>query len=90
MIAEEVSMNTPAIRIIMAINSMIMYGLLETLSTELEIASGIFQLASTQPNGPLQEMIIMMTAEVLALPFIILNNSLNPISRYTNADTRIA
>ena len=70
-IAEDVSMKTPAIRIITEIRSMIIYLLEEMLSTDADIASGICQLAKAQPNGPEHEMIIMMTALVLAEPFMI-------------------
>ena len=37
-----------------------------------EMVSGIFQLASAQPNGPEQAMMIMMTALVLAEPSMVL------------------
>ena len=81
MMAEDVSINTPAIRMIMAIRNIIIYGLLDTLRTEFAMASGIFQFASTHPKGPLHAIIIIITAEVLALPFMMLNNSFGPISR---------
>ena len=71
MIAEDVSMNTPATRIIREIRKRMTYLLVETLSTAEEMASGIFQLASAQPNGPLHAMIIMMTALVLAEPSMV-------------------
>ena len=50
---------------------MMIYLFWEMESTALAIASGIFQFASTQPKGPEQAMIIMMTALVRADPFII-------------------
>lgn len=71
MIAEEVSINTPAIRMMSEIRNRMTYLLVETLSTAVEMASGIFQLASAQPNGPLHAMIIMMTALVLAEPSMV-------------------
>ena len=71
MIAEDVSMNTPATRIIREIRKRMTYLLVETLSTAEEMASGIFQLASAQPNGPLHAMIIIMTALVFAEPSIV-------------------
>ena len=71
MIAEDVSMNTPATRIIREIRKRMTYLLVETLRTAEEMASGIFQLASAQPNGPLHAMIIIMTALVFAEPSIV-------------------
>ena len=81
MIAEEVSINTPAIRMMMEISSMITYLLVETPSTAVEMASGIFQFASAQPNGPEQAMMIMITALVLAEPFMISNRLFHVRSR---------
>ena len=64
-------MNTPAIRMITEISIMMTYLFCETERTELAMVSGIFQFASTQPKGPEQAMIIMMTALVRADPFMI-------------------
>ena len=72
MIAEEVSMNTPATRMMREIRNRMTYLFVEMLNTAAEIASGIFQFASAQPNGPLHAMMIMMTALVLAEPSIVL------------------
>ena len=64
-------MNTPATRMMREMRKRMTYLLVETLKTAAEIASGIFQFASAQPNGPLHAMIIMMTALVLAEPSIV-------------------
>ena len=81
MMAEEVSMNTPAIRMMMEISIMMMYLFWEMASTAEQIVSGIFQLASAQPKGPEQAMMIMMTALVLAEPSMIWNSALGVRSR---------
>ena len=80
MIAEEVSMNTPAIRMISEIRKRMTYLLVETPSTAAEIVSGIFQLASAQPNGPEQAMMIMMTALVFAEPSMVVYSFLRVMS----------
>ena len=89
-IALEVSMKTPAVKIIIEIRSMIIYLFDDTESTALEIVSGIFQLARHHPKGPEHAIIIMITALVLAEPSIISNRLLNVKSRYIKPDTSTA
>ena len=80
-IAEEVSMKIPAIRMITPMMNMMMYLFWDTESTPFAIVSGMFQFASTQPNAPEQAIMIMMTADVFADPFTISYSFFGPRSR---------